>query len=250
MSCESALKSGSGLILLGIPESLNPIMEVKLTEPMTLPLPEGPRGILNRKALPIILEQLEDIKAIAIGPGLSTCEEIRELVKGIIKYSNIPMVLDADALNVLAEELDILKSKNAPIIITPHPGEMARLIDMNTYEIQKQRITTTVKMATQWDVITVLKGANTIIGDPKGDFYINTTGNPGMASGGSGDVLTGMIVSFLGQGMSPLDATISSVYIHGLAGDMCAKTVGEYSLTASDIIGKIGKVIKDLEEGR
>ena len=246
--CQSALKSGSGLIVLGIPESLNPIMEVKLTEPMTLPLPEGPKGTLKREALPIIMEQSKDAKAIAAGPGLSTHKEIGEIIRTIIKNAETPIVLDADALNVLAEAPDILKSKKTPVIITPHPGEMARLLNTDTPTIQKNRITAAVETACRWKVMTVLKGANTIIAEPDGHFYINTTGNPGMATGGSGDVLTGIIVSFLGQGMAPLDAALAGVYIHGLAGYLAAKTTGEWGLTAGNIVESLAKVIVDFEE--
>ncbi len=249
MVCQSALRSGSGLIVLGIPESLNQTMEVKLTEPMTLPLPEGPKGILNREALPIIMEQLKDAEAIAIGPGLSTHKEIGEIVRTIIKDSEIPAVLDADALTVLAEDPDILKHKKSPIIITPHPGEMARLLNTDTSSIQKNRITAAVEAASRWKVTAVLKGANTVTADPDGHFYINTTGNPGMATGGSGDVLTGIIVSLLGQGMAFLDAALAGVFVHGLAGDLAAKTKGEWGLTPSDIMEEtLTKVIKDFEE--
>lgn len=249
MVCQSALRSGSGLIVLGIPESLNQTMEVKLTEPMTLPLPEGPKGILNREALPIIMEQLKDAEAIAIGPGLSTHKEIGEIVRAIIKDAEIPAVLDADALTVLAEDPDILKHKKSPIIITPHPGEMARLLNTDTSSIQKNRITAAVEAASRWKVTAVLKGANTVTADPDGHFYINTTGNPGMAAGGSGDVLTGIIVSLLGQGMASLDAALAGVFVHGLAGDLAAKTKGEWGLTPSDIMEEtLTKVIKDFEE--
>ena len=181
------MKSGKVSNSPRVPESLNPIMECQTDRTYDTAPARGRRG-LKREALPIIMEQSKDAKAIAAGPGLSTHKEIGEIIRTIIKNAETPIVLDADALNVLAEAPDILKSKKTPVIITPHPGEMARLLNTDTPTIQKNRITAAVETACRWKVITVLKGANTIIAEPDGHFYINTTGNPGMATGGSGDV--------------------------------------------------------------
>lgn len=248
LACQGALRSGSGLVTLGVPESINPVMEVKLTEVMTLPLPETDEGTLSRDAVPAVLEQVRASRALGVGPGLSTCKDVPEVVKTLVREADIPLVLDADALNSLADDPDILKSRKAPAVITPHPGEMARLLGTSTAEVQEDRIEVAREAAAKWGVIVVLKGANTIIGHPDGRFFINTTGNPGMATGGTGDVLTGIITSFLGQGMSPLDAALAGVYIHGLAGDRVSLEKGERGLTAGDIVETLPLVISEFEK--
>lgn len=248
LACQGALKSGSGLVTLGVPESINPVMEVKLTEAMTLPLPETDEGTLSRDAVPAIMEQVRASRALGVGPGLSTRKDVPEVVKTLVREADIPLVLDADALNSLADDPDILKSRKAPAVITPHPGEMARLLGTTTAEVQEDRIGAAREAAGKWGVIAVLKGANTVVGHPDGRFFINTTGNPGMATGGTGDVLTGIITSFLGQGMSPLDAALAGVYIHGLAGDRASLQKGERGLTAGDIVETLPLVISEFEK--
>ena len=243
MVSESAMRVGTGLVTLGIPASLNPIMENKLTEAMTYPLPETSYGTLGDVSLPAIWEILDGKKAIVIGPGISVSDETFLLIKDLIKENSLPMVVDADGITLIAKEPEILLKSPNPIILTPHPGEMARLLNSSTLDVQKNRIKVAQNFAKKYNVVLVLKGARTVIATPDGYTFINPTGNPGMASGGTGDVLTGMIGGFLAQGFSPKDAAVAGVYLHGLAGDIAAKKIGEIPLIATDIIDNIGEAI-------
>lgn len=240
----SALRAGAGLVTLGIPEDLNPILEVKLTEVMTLPLPQNEEKIISPQALEKIKKFSQKCKAIAIGPGLSFGEEIRELVKMIILQLDIPLVLDADGINVLAGELSLLSKYRASLIITPHPGEMSRLLGVSTKEVQRDRIKSALTLARETGAIAVLKGARTVIADKKGNSWINPTGNPGMASGGCGDVLTGIISGLLVQGFSSLEAAKAGVYLHGYAADLTVQKKEKVSLIASDILETIPEAIR------
>lgn len=239
-----ALLSGSGLVTLGIPKSLNPILEVKLTEVMTKPLDETSGQSLSAAALPKILEFSKKIDCAAIGPGLSGNFSTERLVKRLIISLNKPIVLDADGINALKGDASILRSAKAPIVITPHIGEMSRLISLPRDKIVKAKEKVAKKFANQYNVVCVLKGYRTVVADPKGKVYVNLTGNPGMATGGAGDVLTGMIASFIGQGIKPFDAAKMGVFLHGFAGDLAAEEKGEVSLIASDILNKLPDAIK------
>ena len=239
-----ALLSGSGLVTLGIPKSLNPILEVKLTEVMTKPLPETDDQTLSEGAFSKILKFTEKANCVAIGPGLSRNFSTEKLVKELIVSLDKPMVLDADGINALEGGAPILSSAKAPIVITPHPGEMARLVSLSREAIVKAKEKVAKNFANKYNVVCVLKGHRTVVADPKGKVYVNLTGNPGMASGGVGDVLTGMIASFIGQGIKPFDAARLGVFLHGLAGDLAAKEKGEVSLIASDILNKLPQAIK------
>lgn len=242
---EAALLSGSGLVTLGICKSLNPILAKKLTEIMTKPLPETREQSLSEKALPEILRFAEKIDCVAIGPGLSKNFSTQKLVKKLIISLKKPIVLDADGINALEEEKSILESAKAPIVITPHPGEMSRLVTLSINEIARNKEKVAKNFANKYNVVCVLKGHRTVVAGPKGKIFINSTGNPGMASGGVGDVLTGMIASFIGQGLRPFDAAKLGVYLHGLAGDLAAEEKGEVSLIASDILNKLPEAIKE-----
>lgn len=251
--CFAALRSGVGLVTLGIPKSLNEIMEIKLTEGMTLPLPETRKKTLSLKAEEEIRKFSQKVDALVLGPGLSTAKETQQLVKKLIKKISLPLVIDADALNALAGYLSLLRSATRdrrPVIITPHPGEMARLIGRTAKEVQENRITVASDFAKRYKVIVVLKGARTIIADPGEDIRINPTGNPGMASAGVGDVLTGMIGSFLAQGREPLEAANIGVYLHGLAGDLACQEKGEESLIASDILEKLPQAFRKVKSNK
>lgn len=246
LCAQAALLSGSGLVTLGICKSLNPILARKLTEVMTKPLPETRQQTLSEKALPEILKFDKKVDCVAIGPGLSRNSSTQKLVKRLIVSLNKPMVLDADGINALERKAAILKSAKAPIVITPHPGEMSRLIFLSRAEITRNKEKVAKDFANKYNVVCVLKGHRTVVAEPKGKTYTNTTGNPGMASGGVGDVLTGMIASFIGQGLKPFDAAKLGVYLHGLAGDLAAKEKGQFSLIATDILNKLPLAIKKL----
>ena len=241
---KAALRSGSGIVTLGIPESLNPVMETKLTCVMTYPLPETGEHTLAYKGREKILELCERNDIIAIGPGLSQQPETKKLVIWLVKTIDRTIVIDADGLNALEGNLNMLYKIKKNAVLTPHPGEMSRLINLGSAkDVQKDRL----EIATQFIqsmhkrlgnekcIVLVLKGNKTIVAD-YGRVYVNNTGNPGMATAGAGDVLTGIIASLIGQGLSEFDASQLGAYIHGLAGDMASKKKGEDSMIASDIL--------------
>jgi ADP-dependent NAD(P)H-hydrate dehydratase / NAD(P)H-hydrate epimerase len=244
MACEAALRMGAGLVTLAIPKSLNAIMEVKLTEVMTEPLPETPKQTLSLRAFNSILRLCESKKAVIIGPGIGTFKETQSLILKLIKTLNLPIVLDADGLTALATQPKILPATNRSLILTPHPGEMARLIGSTAKEVQEDRIGISRSFSQSRHVHLVLKGHRTLIATPKGEIFINPTGNPGMASGGTGDVLTGMIGGLICQGFDILPSLLISVYLHGLAGDEVAREKGEKSLIATDLIQKIPALLQ------
>ena len=239
LSSLAALRIGAGLVTLAIPASLNDVMEVKLTEIITRPMPETAARSLSQAALEPILELAAKNDVVAMGPGLSLHPETVRLVRELVGRLPLPMVLDADALTALSEDLSPLKGPHAPVVLTPHPGEMARLLNSSPAEVQKQRVSACREVARTARGVVVLKGAATLIADEEGRLRINRTGNPGLASGGTGDVLTGMIAGLLGQGLSPFDAAGVGVYLHGLAGDLAAAEKGEMGLIASDLLEKI-----------
>lgn len=243
LCCQGALLSGSGLVTLGIPGSLNSIMAVKLTEVMTKPLPETKEGTLSKDTFSSIMGFIEKVDVIALGPGLSTNPETQRLIQRLVTSIKTPLVVDADGINAIGK-LELFKKRANATIITPHPGEMARLVGISTNEIQKDREAIALKVAKEYNLIVVLKGYHSVVASQSGKMYINTTGNPGMATGGTGDILTGMIASFIGQGISTFDAARLGVYLHGKAGGLAAKDVGEVSLVAGDILKYLPKAIK------
>ena len=244
MACEAALRIGAGLVTLAIPKSLNAIMEVKLTEVMTEPLPETPKQTLSLRAFSSILRLCEDKKAVIIGPGIGTFKETQSLILKLIKTLNLPIILDADGLTALATQPKTLPTTNRSLILTPHPGEMAKLIQSTPKDVQEDRISISRNFAQSHHVHLVLKGHRSLIATPKGEVFINPTGNPGMASGGTGDVLTGMIGGLICQGFDILQSLQVAVYLHGLAGDEMAQELGEKSLIARDIIEKIPALLQ------
>jgi len=231
-----ALRAGTGLVTVGVPNSLNSIMEQKLTEAMTEPLPETKDSTFGKESVKVALKIMSSRKnALAIGPGISTTEDTAHFFYEILKKSTLPTVVDADGIILVAQNLSILKRLKVPIILTPHPGEMSRLIGRTSDDVQKNRVGVARDFSTMYNAYTVLKGARTVISTPEGNVFINPTGNPGMASGGMGDVLSGVIAGFLAQGYSPVDACVLGVFSHGLAGDMAAQKKGEAGIIASDV---------------
>ncbi|RJQ41130.1 MAG: NAD(P)H-hydrate dehydratase [Nitrospiraceae bacterium] len=259
MAAKACLRSGAGLVTIGIPESLLDVFQSRVTEEMTLSLPDKGDGTLSSKALEKILEFLsEKADVLAIGPGISVTDNTRKLIKELLLNSTTSTVMDADAINSLEGNKNILKKTKAPVILTPHAGEMAKLLKMGSRvqglkgsrEIEHDRINTAISFAKETGAYLVLKGAPTVIAEPEGRVFINPTGNSGMASAGTGDVLTGMLSGFLGQGLNPLDASILGVYMHGLAGDIAVKSKGEHSLIASDIIEALPEAFQYLQDTR
>ena len=241
----AAMRSGAGLVYIGVPASLAGIYSIKLTEPIAIPLPDNGNGILSTDAIPKIFKNMEKMDAVAIGPGLYLDDATVEIVRKVIAEGKCPLVIDADGLNAVARDVSVLGNKKSAIILTPHPGEMARLTGLSTKEVQSNRPGTALDFAVKHDVIVVLKGSRTIVALPDGSLYVNVTGNPGMATGGAGDVLTGIIAALAGQGMKPQEAAIAGVYLHGLAGDAAAVGLGMHGMVAGDIIDKLPGVIKE-----
>ncbi|MEA3328616.1 MAG: NAD(P)H-hydrate dehydratase [Candidatus Omnitrophota bacterium] len=241
-----ALRSGCGLVTLGIPRSLNPIMEVKLTEVMTKPLVETTNASLSLKAAPEIKRILKDVDVVALGPGLTTNKGTKSLVNELIKTISKPLVLDADGLNCIAGNSSVLKLIKYPVVITPHPGEMARLARMEIDTIQRNRQKVAKDFANRHNLVVVLKGYQTVVAGPETDSYVNKTGNSGMATAGAGDILTGMIASLISQGIPEYEAAKLAVYTHGKAGDLASKKKGKISLIASDILDNLAAVFKAL----
>ncbi|MDF2548719.1 MAG: NAD(P)H-hydrate dehydratase [Anaerosolibacter sp.] len=246
LTCEAVLRSGAGLLKVAIPQSLNSIMETRLIEAITVPLPELKKGVVGISDIEKIIKTMKESNVIAIGPGSGQTRELEEVLRNICEEATIPMVLDADALNSLAHRLDILNLLKTTAVLTPHIGEMARLTNLPIEEIQRNKIQIAIEFAKKWKVILILKGARTVVASPEGKIFINTTGNPGMATAGSGDVLTGIITGFLAQGLQPLDAALAAVYIHGTAGDRAANRIGEYGLMAGDIVLELPLAIKEI----
>jgi len=249
LTAEGALRAGAGLVTLGIPESLNDILEAKLTEAMTLPLPQAP-GVraLGRGALKPIGEFLPPKSAVALGPGLGTHPETQELVRHLVRQLPQPMVVDADGVNALAADRSAWPAAG-PRILTPHPGEMARLVGVSPQEVQAHRLEVARETAARLGVILVLKGAQTVVAAPDGRASLNATGNPALASGGTGDVLTGLLGGFLAQGLAPWDAARLGVYLHGLAADFWAAQYGPRSMMAGDLVAVFPEVVAEFTQG-
>jgi hydroxyethylthiazole kinase-like uncharacterized protein yjeF len=244
MTCLGALRAGAGLVTLGIAESLNPILEVKLTEAMTEPLPEGEPGHLGPAALAPIMELLKGKKGLALGPGLSQSPGTRSLVQSLLgQLKDVPAVIDADGLNALAERPDLLKGLSGRAILTPHPGEMSRLTGRPVQEIQADRIKTAKEFCRKYGVVVVLKGARTIIADPEGPVYVNPVAHPVLAAGGTGDILTGLIIGLLSQGLSPARSACLGVFLHGQAGLWLARERSGQGILASELLNKIPNLI-------
>lgn len=243
---EAALRTGAGLVYLGVPASLVPVYESGIIESVTVPLDDKGTGTLSRESAVQILERMKNANVAAIGPGLSVGDDIVSVIRDIIDGSTIPLVLDADALNAVSRDITMLKGLKVQAVLTPHPGEMARLTGKNIKDIQQSRIETAITFAAQWNVIVVLKGARTVIAQPDGTVFINVTGNPGMATGGTGDVLTGIIAGLIGQGLKSFDAAVAGVFLHGFTGDTVAKIMGERGLIASDMVKELPYIIKKI----
>jgi len=249
LACLGALRAGAGLVTLGIPSSLNPILEGKLTEAMTCPLPETQAGTLALEGEKQILDLLREKTALALGPGLSTHEDTVRLVRRVVAQSPVPTVVDADGLNALAGDLSPLRSCGDRAVLTPHPGEMARLTGLANSDIQADRAGLAARFAQNQGCHLVLKGARTLVARPDGRVHVNPTGNPALAGGGSGDVLTGILGGFLARGLPPGKAAVAGVYLHGLAADLLAEGMGEAGILAGELPEVIPTLMAVLSEG-
>ncbi len=243
MAARAASRIGAGLVTVGIPASLNPILETKLTEEMTEPLPESLAGYLSKVSAQRVLELAEGKRCMVLGPGLSTADGISELVNSVLSEYTGSIVIDADGLNALSPDLSILSKTEARLVLTPHPGEMGRLVGKTSKEVQEDRVDLARDFASKHGVWLVLKGARTVTASPDGRIFINTTGNCWMASGGQGDVLSGILGGLLAQGIPPEEAVPFGVYLHGLAADNVLERGAPAPVLASDVIEEIPRAL-------
>ncbi|MCS7309466.1 MAG: NAD(P)H-hydrate dehydratase [Armatimonadetes bacterium] len=237
MAAEAALRVGAGLCSVAVPRSIYAVAASALREAMVHPLPGAPEGCLSEESIEALEPLLQRANVLAVGPGWSTHSPAREALRRLLEATQVPCVLDADALNCLALEPGVLPEERPPLVLTPHPGEMARLMGMDTGSVQADRLGVAQQAAQRFEAVVVLKGARTVVATPDGRLWVNPTGNPGMATGGSGDVLTGVIAGLLAQeGVNLEDAAVAGVYLHGLAGDLAAREVGMAGMIAGDIL--------------
>jgi len=233
-----ALRAGAGLVFLGVPESIYGIEAVKLNEPVIFPLPDA-GGRLSADAVPEILTRLPQMDAVLVGPGLGQSEGTLAVVRAVLENAQCPVVVDADGINVLSAHRDLLRGRKLPTILTPHDGEFARLGGV----IGEDRMAAAAALAEELGCVVLLKGHETCITDGT-DGYINPTGNPGMAVGGSGDVLAGVITALLGAGLPPLEAAACGAWLHGAAGDRCAAELGQYGMLPTDMLSALPRLMK------
>ncbi len=240
LSGNAALRTGVGLLKQAVPKSIYPIVAGKLTEAVFIPMNETSDGQIDvNDSNRLVYEMIEKAGAVLVGCGLGTGDNATRLVSTLVESCMKPMVIDADGINAVSTNIDILRHASGPLILTPHPGEMARLIQSSTTAVQQARYKIAKEFAQEYRVTLVLKGANTLIATPEGSVYVNRTGNNGMARGGSGDVLAGMMASFLAQGMSTEKAAIFSVFYHGLAGDQCAAKYSARAMLPGDMVDEL-----------
>lgn len=239
----AAVRGGAGLVWLGVPESIYAVTAVMNDEAMPFPLPCDAQGRLTAEALPEVEARLERMSCLAIGPGLGRSAGVTEFVQGALAASRVPTVVDADALWALSRDMSSLEDAACPLVLTPHEGEFAMLGGL----LDGDRVASARRFASRWGCTLVLKGSGSVVAFPDGECYVNQTGNPGMARGGSGDVLTGLMAAMLCQ-LPFRDAVRAAVYLHGLAGDMAAGELGEYGMTPTDMIRLLPAALKTVTE--
>ena len=239
----AAVRGGAGLVWLGVPESIYAVTAVKNDEAMPFPLPCDAQGRLTAEALPEVEARLERMSCLAIGPGLGRSAGVTEFVQGALAASRVPTVVDADALWALSRDMSSLEDAACPLVLTPHEGEFAMLGGL----LDGDRVASARRFASRWGCTLVLKGSGSVVAFPDGECYVNQTGNPGMARGGSGDVLTGLMAAMLCQ-LPFRDAVRAAVYLHGLAEDMAAGELGEYGMTPTDMIRLLPAALKTVTE--
>lgn len=250
LAARAAMRAGAGLVTVATAASAQPVVAALLLEAMTEPVAETAARTIALKARDALYELAARRDAVALGPGLGLDEDTQALARALVFDFEQPMVVDADALTALAGHLDRLRGARAARCLTPHPGEMARMLGVSIADVQRDRIATARQFATAWETPVVLKGATSVIGLPDGTVLLNPTGNPGMASGGTGDVLSGVLGAFLARGLEPAAALAAGVYLHGLAGDVAAERLGQESLVAGDVIEALPEAFRRVGAGR
>ncbi|MGH7355506.1 MAG: NAD(P)H-hydrate dehydratase [Candidatus Rokuibacteriota bacterium] len=249
LAARAAMRAGAGLVTVATPASAQPVVASLVLEAMSVPLPETPAHTVAPSAAPRIAELAAERDAVALGPGLGLDDDTLALVRDLARALDRPTALDADALSALAGHLDALRAARGPRVLTPHPGEMARMLGVKTEDVQRDRIGVARQFATTYGVHLVLKGATSVVASPDGRIRLNPTGNPGMASGGTGDVLTGILGAFLARGLTPGNALMAAVWLHGMAGDIAAEYTGQEALVASDVIDALPEAFDRLTRG-
>lgn len=247
LTAEAAVRAGAGLVRCAVPATLEPILEAKLTEALTAGVTDTGEGAFAEGALDAIVKESAAADAMVLGPGIGRSLTLQRLVAGVAREAPVPLVLDADGLNNLCADVRVLSDRTGPTIVTPHPGEMARLASTTAAAVQKDRQGIAERFAAEHGVVVVLKGHRTVVTNGA-STYVNPTGNPGMASGGTGDVLCGVIGAFLAQKIDPFPAAALGAFVHGLAGDLAAKTVGETALKAEDLLDFLPQALRFVEE--
>lgn len=240
----ASVKSGAGLVTLFTPENAREILAVKLTEVMVKGLPVQDNSLLQEESLELLSDALDNADVLAVGPGFGVSEETGNLIRELLVSAHVPCVIDADAITALKDHTELLSHMVAEKVLTPHPGEMARITGLSIANIEQDRVEIARSYAEKWQAVIVLKGVPTVVALPDGQVYVNTTGTPAMASGGSGDVLTGLTAALIGQGLSAADAAIAGVYLHGLAGEIAAQ--GCVGLAASELLAMIPEARKQI----
>lgn len=248
MAAKAAARCGAGLVDIALPKSIYPIVSSQIAEPIYTLLDYDASGLILPDSKTALIHALQSSSACLIGCGLGMSPGIADLVYEMITKSEVPLILDADGINAVAANIDILKTAKVPVILTPHPGEMSRLLHTTAADVQKHRLEYAGNFAKQYGVVLVLKGSGTIIAAPDGRLYVNPTGNAGMAKGGSGDVLAGMIASFAAQSVEPLFAAVCGVYLHGLAGDRCADKLSQRAMLPTDMIQELPRLFLEFEQ--
>ncbi len=247
LACEAAGRSGAGIVYLGFPATMSGVFDSSLLEVVKKPLADTGDGHISSKALEEIMSMVEDVNVLAIGPGLGTHPETVELVKKLFKQWKKPLIIDADGINAIASEPGLLEGKKPPLILTPHPGEFGRLTDMDAKQVDSKRLDLSEEYAKKWGTVLALKGAPTVTGCPS-ETWVNSTGNSGLASGGTGDVLTGIIAGLVAQKMPLSPAARLGVWLHGKAADIAIEDIGEHSLLAGDLLRYLPQAFASLEE--
>ncbi len=243
LAARAAGRSGVGKVIAALPDTAYPIAAAQLPEVVFAPLPDG-----TADSLRVLLPHLQTATALLVGCGLGMCRATEERVEALLTNASCPVILDADGINAAARHISILETEHPPLVLTPHPKEMSRLLACSVEEVEHDRVTIAQTAARRFGATVVLKGHNTVIADPSGRYTVNETGNPGMAVAGSGDVLAGIIGGLLAQGLSPWDAAVCGTYLHGAAGDRAAARVSQHALLPTDMLDELGGLFLILEQ--
>jgi hydroxyethylthiazole kinase-like uncharacterized protein yjeF len=243
MAADAALKTGAGMVRLAAPKGIMDVLESKLLEVVKLPLEQTFEETISPQAYHTVEPLLDSSEAIVIGPGITTHAETAKFVQAVLPHITSPVIIDADAINIISQYPAMLSNMKAPMVLTPHPGELARLIKLAPGQINKDRIDLAARYAREFNCVMVLKGAPTVVAARSGETFVNPTGNSGLASGGSGDVLVGLISGLIAQGVTPLNAAVAGVFLHGLCADLAVEETNEYSLVAGDLIAYIPRAL-------